>query len=42
MRDAGLAEFARIGNKKVYSRHQLDCLKAAEREQARLIMKEKN
>lgn len=42
MRDAGLAQFARIGNKKVYSRHQLDCLKAAEREQARLIMKEKN
>lgn len=39
MRDKGLATFSRIGNKKIYSRHQLDCLRAAEREQARLVFK---
>lgn len=42
MRDAGLAKFTRIGNKKIYSRLQLDCLKAAEREQAKLIIKNNN
>lgn len=39
MRDGGLAEYSRCGNKKLYSRHQLDCLKAAERESARLVMR---
>lgn len=40
MRDSGLAEFTRRGNRKIYSRHQLDCLRAAETEHARLIIKE--
>lgn len=40
MRDSGLAGYTRVGNRKIYSRHRLDCLKAAEREQARLILKE--
>ncbi len=40
MRDSGLAEFRRSGNKKIYSRHRLDCLKAGEAEHARLILKD--
>lgn len=34
----GLAHFSRIGNKKVFSRHQLDCLRLAERQCARLTL----
>lgn len=37
--DRGLVEFVRRGNKKIYSRHRLDCLKAAEKENAGLILK---
>lgn len=37
MKEKGLARSARIGGRVIYSRHQLDCLRAAEREQARLI-----
>ncbi len=39
MRDAGLADPHRIGGKLVYSRHQLDCLRAAERQHAKMIFK---
>ncbi len=39
MRDEGLATFHRKGNRKMFSRHQLDCLQAAERENARIILK---
>ena len=37
MKEKGLAEPHRIGRKVVYSRHQLDCLRAAERRHAELI-----
>lgn len=37
--DRGLVEFVRRGNKKIYSRHRLDCLRAAEKEHAGLILK---
>lgn len=33
----GLAEYSRIGNKKVFSRHQLDCLRFAERKRAEIV-----
>jgi len=39
MKAEGLAKHARVGSRTIYSRHQLDCLRAAEREQARLIFK---
>lgn len=39
MREEGLAEAHRIGGKVVYSRHQLDCLRAAERRHAQLIIR---
>lgn len=39
MRDSGLAEFTRRGNRKMYSRHRLDCLRAAEAEHARLVLR---
>lgn len=37
MKKEGLAKFTRIGNRIIYSRHQLDCLREAEREHARLV-----
>lgn len=40
MREEGLAESHRIGGKVVYSRHQLDCLRAAERQHAQLIIRQ--
>ena len=40
MKEKGLARSARICGRVIYSRHQLDCLRAAEREQARLIFKQ--
>ena len=40
MREKGLADAHRIGGRWIYSRHQLDCLRAAEREHARLIMQD--
>lgn len=42
MRDEGLAQFQRKGNKKIFSRHQLDCLLSAEKEHARLILRSVN
>ncbi len=39
MRDEGLAKFRWKGNKKIFSRHQLDCLLYAEKEHARLVLK---
>ena len=39
MKKDGLAKFNRIGNRNVYSRHQLNCLREAEREHARLVFK---
>lgn len=38
MRTEGLADVCRIGGKVIYSRHQLDCLRAAERRRAELII----
>ena len=37
MKRDGLAKYSRIGSRNVFSRHQLDCLRAAEREHAQLI-----
>ena len=37
MKRDGLAKYSRIGSRNVFSRHQLDCLRAAEREHAKLI-----
>lgn len=34
---SGLAECHRIGGKVVYSRHQLDCIRLAERQQASIL-----
>lgn len=42
MKEAGLADGHRIGGKMVYSRHQLDCLRAAERRHATLLIKSTN
>ena len=39
MRDEGLDEYHRVGNRVIFSRHQLDCLRAAERQHSRLIYK---
>ena len=36
-RKQGLADAHRIGGKLIYSRHQLDCIRAAERLHAKLI-----
>lgn len=33
----GLAEYSRIGNRKIFSRHQLDCLRFAERKRAEIV-----
>jgi len=41
MKEQGLAEPHYIGNKLVYSRHQLDCLRAAERQHAQLILNDR-
>ena len=38
VRESGLAECHRIGGKLIYSRHLLDCIREAERQQARLII----
>ena len=38
MKRDGLAKNNRIGSRNVYSRHQLDCLRAAEREHAKLVL----
>ncbi len=40
MKEKGLADVYRVRGKWVYSRHQLDCLRAAERQHARLIFKD--
>jgi hypothetical protein len=37
MREQGLAIPNYIGNRTVYSRHKLDCLRAAERQHAQMI-----
>lgn len=39
-REEGLADAHRIGGRMIYSRHQLDCLRAAERQHAKLLLKE--
>lgn len=39
MREDGLAVPHRIGGKVLYSRHQLDCLRAAERKVAQLLIR---
>lgn len=39
MCEKGLATFTRRGNRKIYSRHKLECLRAGEREHAELIFK---
>lgn len=41
MKQYGLAKFQRVGNRIFYSRHQLDCLREAEREHAKLFFKRK-
>lgn len=41
VRESGLADYNRIGGKVVYSRHQLDCIREAERQQARLMRRGK-
>lgn len=40
MKADGLAKHARVGGRVLYSRHQLNCLREAERTQARLITHE--
>ena len=40
MREGGLAEPHRIGGRVIYSRHQLDCLRATERQHAQLILRD--
>lgn len=40
MKQEGLAEFHRIGNKNIFSRHQLNCLREAERQHARHVFRE--
>jgi hypothetical protein len=40
MKAKGLADAYRIRGKWVYSRHQLDCLRAAERQHAQLIFRD--
>ena len=37
MKREGLAEYRKVGNRNVFSRHQLDCLREAERLHARLV-----
>ena len=37
MKRSGLAEYNRVGNRNVFSRHQLNCLRQAEREHAKLV-----
>lgn len=39
MKEDGLAKSHRIGGRVLYSRHQLDCLRVAERKIARLLIK---
>lgn len=39
MKEKGLAEVHRVGGRLIYSRHQLDCLRAAERRHAELVLK---
>lgn len=39
MKQTGLAQYSRIGGRVIYSRHQLNCLRAAEREQAQVVSK---
>lgn len=40
MKEKGLANAHRIGGKVVYSRHQLDCLRAAERQLIELVFRD--
>ena len=40
MKRYGMAKYHRIGRRNVYSRHQLDCLRQAEREEAKIISKQ--
>lgn len=37
MKREGLAEYRKVGNRNIFSRHQLDCLREAERQHARLL-----
>ena len=37
MKRCGLAEYNRVGNRNIFSRHQLNCLRQAEREHAKLV-----
>lgn len=39
MKQAGIAQCNKIGGKNIYSRHQLNSIRVAEREQARIISK---
>ena len=41
MKADGLAKYARVGGRVLYSRHQLNCRRAAERTQAKLIKLDK-
>lgn len=40
MKEKGLADAHRVGGRWIYSRHQLDCLRAAERQHARLLLQD--
>ena len=35
----GLAKYTKIGGRNIYSRHQLNCLREAERENTRLVFR---
>ena len=39
MKGLGLAKYTKIGGRNIYSRHQLNCLREAERENTRLVFR---
>lgn len=39
MKTKGLARYTKIGGRNIYSRHQLNCLREAERDNARLLFR---
>ena len=39
MKKDGLATYNRVGGRNIYSRHQLNCLREAEREHAKLVLR---
>ena len=39
MKRLGLAKYTKIGGRNIYSRHQLNCLREAERENTRLVFR---